>query len=155
AFREMLDDNKREPKPTRARAYTKRIRVEEFSFPTMAGYENWRNEARQAIRHAWQKNEFLLWITGNHLGVLPVYEEVPPETLVIQLDAHLDIYDLADCTEELSHGNFLLHAVQPLPRIINLGSRELLLTREHIAKYYAGVFAAEDLAVEAEAVLRE
>jgi agmatinase len=154
-FREMLDDNQREAKPTRARAYADSVRVQEFNFQTAGDFENWRSRGRQAIRRAWEKHEFLLWITGNHLGVLPVYEEAARETLVIQLDAHLDIYHLSDCTKELSHGNFLLHAASPLPRIINLGSRELLLTPDHIAKYYADVFAAENVAVEPDAVVRE
>ena len=42
-----------------------------------------------------------------------------------------------------------------MPAITNLGSRELLLPPEHIAKYYRQVFAAEELAVEPDAVLRE
>src|SRR5205823_12974638 len=66
AFREMLDDNQRERKPTRAQAYTKGVRIEEFCFPSLAAYQDWRTEARQAIRRAFQKREFLLWITGNH-----------------------------------------------------------------------------------------
>ena len=45
----------------------------------------------------------------------------------MQLDGHLDIYNLSDCTEELSHGNFLLHADAPLPRIITAGHRDLFL----------------------------
>jgi agmatinase len=155
AFREMLDDNKRERKPTRARAYTNRVRIEEFSFKTPADYQSWHADARDAIRRALQKKEFLLWITGNHLGVLPVYEELGPDTLVLQLDAHLDIYHLSDCTEELCHGNFLLHAGAPLPAIINGGSRELLLPPEHVAKYYRQVFTAAELAVAPDAVLRE
>jgi agmatinase len=155
AFREMLDDNKRERKPTRARAYTNRVRIEEFSFKTPADYQSWHADARGAIRRALQKKEFLLWITGNHLGVLPVYEELGPDTLVLQLDAHLDIYHLSDCTEELCHGNFLLHAGAPLPAIINGGSRELLLPPEHVAKYYRQVFTATELAVAPDAVLRE
>jgi arginase family enzyme len=155
AFREMLGDNKRERKATRARAYTNRVRIEEFSFKTPADYHTWRADARQAILHALQEREFLLWVSGNHLGVLPVYEALGPDTLILQLDAHLDIYHLSDCTEELCHGNFLLHAEEPLPGIMNLGSRELLLPPEHVGKYYRQVFAAEELAVAPEAVLRE
>ena len=46
------------------------------------------------------------------------------DALVIQLDGHLDIYNLADCTPELSHGNFLLHAEAPLPAVVNVGHRD-------------------------------
>ena len=51
-------------------------------------------------------------------------------TLVIQFDAHLDVYNLSDCTAELSHGNFLLHGAGPLPAIVNVfatGSMALTL----------------------------
>ena len=68
------------------------------------------------------------------------------KTLVIQLDAHLDIFNLRDCTKELSHGNFLLHAERPLPSIVNVGQRELLLRPEYIKKYYLATFPAADLA---------
>src|SRR5207245_178168 len=99
--------------------------------------------------------EFLLWVTGNHLGVMPIYDELaasmksrPTDTLVVQFDAHLDVYNLSDCTAELSHGNFLLHCRKPLPRIMNVGNRELLLRSEHVRKYYAEVFPAAELAID-------
>jgi len=158
AFQEMLADNRRERRPTRARAYTNKIRFEEFSFETLAAYTTWREDARQAVQEVWQDGDFLLWTTGNHLGTLPLYEElgsaVPasgksnPAALVIQFDAHLDIYNLSDCTSELSHGNFLLHAEGPLPGIINVGHRELLLKPEHIGRFYQADFSAAELAVD-------
>ncbi len=58
------------------------------------------------------------------------------DSLVIQLDAHLDIYNLTDCTAELSHGNFLLHAEGSLPDIVNIGHRDLFLPADHIEKHY-------------------
>src|SRR5262249_15412044 len=73
--------------------------------------------------------------------------------LVIQFDAHLDVYHLSDCTEELSHGNFLLHATGPLPALINIGHRELLLTPEHYGKYFRAAFSAAELAVDPEPAL--
>src|SRR5262249_27076006 len=129
-----------------------------FSFETLADYQDWRPRARQTVRRALRRGEFLLWVTGNHLGVLPVYEELggePENTLVVQLDAHLDIHHFADCTAELPHGNFLLHSEQPLPAIINLGHRDLLLPPEYVAKYYQNTFAAADLALDPEPALRE
>src|SRR5262249_39981277 len=135
AFREMLADNRRERVPTRADAYTDHIKVREFPFETLADYDNWRPCARRAARQVLQKADFLFWITGNHLGVLPVYEELAcqsSDTLVIQFDAHLDIHHFADCTAEPSHGNFLLHADGPLPALINLGHRDLLLPPDYV-----------------------
>jgi len=148
AFREMLADNRRERMPTRAQAYQHQVRVREFSFQTLADYERWRPKARQMIRQAWKRGDFLLWVTGNHLGVLPVYDELSSladDTLVVQLDAHLDIYNLTDCTAELSHGNYLLHCAGPLPPIVNVGHRELLLRPEHVGKYYRRTIAAPEM----------
>jgi agmatinase len=133
------------------------VRMRQIAFETLPDYQDWRTRARQTIRRVWSKPEFLLWVTGNHLGVLPVYEELTAlggKSLVIQLDAHLDIYNLSDCTDKLSHGNFLLHSSEQLPPIINLGTRELLLRSEHIANYYRQVFPAAALAIDPEPALR-
>jgi agmatinase len=147
--REMLADNRREKIATRARAYTSKVRVVEFELDTQARYQTWRADARAAVRAAWKRRDFLLWVAGNHLGVLPVYDELAGrDVVVIQLDAHLDIYNLADCTTELSHGNFLLHVEGPLPPLINIGHRELLLRAEYITRYYRQTFAAAELALD-------
>jgi agmatinase len=151
AFEEMLDDNEREKTATRARAYAGKVRFEEITFDTLADYADWRNEARTRIAKALEKKEFLLWVAGNHLGALPVYEAIgrlAKETLIVQLDAHLDIHDQSDCATELTHGNFLLHAAKPLPAIVNIGHRDLLLRADHIKKYYAGTISAVDLAID-------
>jgi arginase family enzyme len=156
AFQEMLADNKRETVPTRARAYANKVRFEEFQFEQLADYRDWRAEAQKRLRDVLTRNEMLLWIAGNHLGALPLFDVLGAageDTLVLQLDAHLDIYNLGDCTRELSHGNFLLHADGPLPAIINLGHRELLLRPESIRKHFESVHAAVDLTLQEEAIL--
>lgn len=156
ACREMLADNRRERKPTRSRSYTDNLRIQELALANLSACQQWRTRARRAVRGVFGRNEFLLWVTGNHLGVLPVYEEIGGSesgAVVIQLDAHLDIYHLSDCTRELSHGNFLLHAAAPLPPIINVGSRELLLTPDYTSRYYQQVFTAAELAVDANSVI--
>jgi agmatinase len=158
AFAEMLADNRRERVPTRARAYSEQVRVRQLTLDTLADYQEWRARAHRAARQALRGGDFLLWITGNHLGVLPVYEELgsgPEPALVVQLDAHLDIYNLSDCTAELSHGNFLLHSDGPLPTLLNVGTRELLLRHDHVARYYRHVFPAAAFALDPEPALRQ
>jgi agmatinase len=155
-FEEMLADNRQERIATRARAYTNSVEVRQFAFENLAAYQDWRQQARQAARRVLNRNEFLLWITGNHLGVLPIYDELSaaePRTLVVQFDAHLDIHNFGDCTREPSHGNFLLHSEGPLPAIINVGNRELLLKRGYIQKYYQQTFSADQLAIDARPAL--
>jgi agmatinase len=158
AFQEMLADNRREQVPTRAAAYAGKVRTRQFAFEALPAYQNWRERARQVVRRVFNKGEFLLWVTGNHLGVLPVYDELaqqPEKTLVVQLDAHLDVYNLSDCTAELSHGNFLLHCAGSLPAIWNIGSRELLLRPDYVGQYYRQVFPAATLARDPEPALRQ
>jgi arginase family enzyme len=158
AFQEMLADNKRERRPTRGRAYANKVRFQEFLFETLADYQDWRRQARLALREVWERGDFLLWTTGNHLGVLPLYDELarhPDDALVIQFDAHLDIYNLSDCTKELSHGNFLLHCQGNLPAIINVGHRELLLPRDYVASYFTHDYSAAELAIDPERALAQ
>lgn len=154
AFEEMLADNRREKKATRAGAYQKHVSQQELAVESLEDHRTWRERARQAVRKAWAKRDFLLWITGNHLGVLPVYDELAgSSTLVVQLDAHLDIYNLSDCKTDLSHGNFLLHAEAPLPAIMNLGARELLLRPDYIKRFYRATVPAAELAIDPEPAL--
>jgi agmatinase len=154
ALREMMADAKREEKPSRSRAYRDQVRVKEFAFETVVDYTSWRKTARGAIRPLLKSNDFFFWLAGNHLGVLPIYEELEPEALVLQLDAHLDIYNLSDTTEELSHGNFLLHAEKELPQIVNFGHRDLFLVPEHVQQYYTAAYSAAEMSQNLEAILK-
>jgi arginase family enzyme len=149
-LREVLADNRRERVPTRASAYTDKVRLREFTFETLDAYQDWRNQGRRAARQVLRQGDFLLWLTGNHLGALPLYDELAgqKDTLVIQFDAHLDIHHFHDCSSELSHGNFLLHCAGPLPSLVNVGHRELLLRPDYIRDYFDATFPAEQLAVD-------
>jgi arginase family enzyme len=155
-LREILADNRRETVPTRARAYTRKLRLHEFTFETLDDYADWRAKGRQAVRQALKSGDFLLWITGNHLGALPLYDELSGQgdaALVVQFDAHLDIHHFADCTPDLSHGNFLLHCAGPLPPLVNLGHRDLLLTPDYIAQHFRRTFSAAELAIDPQPAL--
>ena len=139
-------------KPSRpARAYTEHVRLREFTFENLEDYADWRKKGRQAVRQALRAGDFLVWVAGNHLGALPVYDELAAQAdgvLVVQFDAHLDIHHFRDTTTELSHGNFLLHCAGPLPRLVNVGHRELLLPADHVSRTYHETFPAADLAVD-------
>ena len=146
--REVLADNRRETVPTRARAYTDSLRLREVAFDTAESYSGWRRQGRREARSALRRGDFLTWVAGNHLGALPVYDELSSaadSTLVVQLDAHLDVHHFRDCSSGPSHGNFLLHCEGPLPAVINLGHRDLLLPHEHVARYYRETYPAAEL----------
>lgn len=148
-LREVIDDTELEPRRTRQHAFAGALRVEEVPFETMPQLAAWRATGRTIVRERFAAGDFLLWLSGNHLGVLPVYEELGPDALVIQLDAHLDCYNLHDCTEELSHGNWLLHAETPRPRVVNVGHRDLFLHPKDVKKVFATAVPAEDVSAAA------
>lgn len=155
-LREILADNRRERVTTRARCYTEQIRRREFHFETLDACAGWRRQGRQAVRQVLRQGDFLFWISGNHLGALPIYDELAGEddgTLVVQFDAHLDIHHFRDSTTELSHGNFLLHCDGVLPALINLGHRDLLLPTDYIGQYYRQTFSAAELAIDPQPAL--
>ncbi len=157
-LREVLADNRRERVTTRAQCYSDQVRLREFHFETLDAYADWRRQGRQAVRQVLRQGDFLFWITGNHLGALPVYDELAGSddgTLVVQFDAHLDIHHFRDCTTELSHGNFLLHCEGTLPPLVNLGHRDLLLTSDYIDRYYRRTFSAAELAIDPQPALDE
>jgi arginase family enzyme len=157
-LREILADNRRERVPTRARSYTDKVSIREFKFEKMADYENWRDKCRKAVEAVMESGEFLLWLAGNHLGALPVYDEIAcdrTDSLIVQFDAHLDIHNFADCTKEPSHGNFLRHLHGKVPRIINVGHRDLLLRDEDIREFFERDYPASMLAVNPELALAQ
>ncbi len=150
AFQELLEDNRREKTLTRAKSYAGKVRFEEFLFEKWADYADWKSAPLAAIKEKLESEDFLIWTAGNHLGAMPIYEALADraDTLIVQFDAHLDIHHLSDCTEELSHGNFLLH-LDAKPNVINVGHRDLLLTAGHIAKSYRAAISAAEIHLDA------
>jgi arginase family enzyme len=148
ALREVLADNRRETRPTRCDAYRGRVRIKELAFDTPAAVADWRKLGRQAVRQPLKAGDFTLWFAGNHLGVLPVYEELGADDLVVQFDAHLDVYRLHDVADTPANGNFLLHADGPLPRVVNVGHRDLFLPDGEVRETFAAAFPAEALAAD-------
>ena len=155
AVREIIDDTAEETRPTRADVLRGQLKVREEAFETLEQIRDWRARGRRLAKQSLKAGDFLLWLAGNHLAVLPVLEELGPDTLVVQFDAHLDIHDFHDTTKELSHGNFLKHAEQPLPRLVNLGHRDLLLPAKEIAAAFEAAYSAEEIASHSERVLKE
>lgn len=155
AVNEILDDTERETRPCRADALRGNVRVAEFAFETMAEVSAWRKTGRQAARKALRAKDFLLWLGGNHLSALPVLEELGPDTLVVQFDAHLDVYAFHDTTAELSHGNFLTRFEAPRPRLVNVGHRDLFLTDAEIGETFEAVYPAWAVAADPSRVAEE
>ncbi len=155
AVREILDDTEEETRPCRADCLRGKVEVREFAFDSMVKVKDWRKAGRQTARQEIKADRFLVWLGGNHLSVLPVLEELGRESLVVQFDAHLDVYSFHDNTKELSHGNFLKHFETPRPRLVNVGHRDLFLTPKEIAETFEAVYSANDVAADANRVAAE
>ncbi|WP_020470930.1 arginase family protein [Zavarzinella formosa] len=154
ALREMLEDIDEETEPTRGDCFVDQVSIEEFTFDTPAHCLDWRKTAAAVIREKFDGGESLLWLAGNHLCVLPVYEALDKNDLVIQFDAHLDVYNLSDSVSELSHGNFLMHTDGSLPRVVNIGSRDQFLPDKHTGEYFHRIRTAEDWHTDPASVLK-
>lgn len=142
-LREIIEDTRRESRPVRQKAFVGNLHIEDIAFDDPAAINGWLETGAIAARKV-LKSDFAIWLSGNHLGCKPVYDVLSDETLVVQLDAHLDCYDLHDTQDTLSHGNFLRAVSNP---IVNIGHRDLFLKRRAIAKYLCDVHSAESLAV--------
>lgn len=152
---EILDDTEAETRPCRADCLRGNVQVREFSFESPRQVQDWRKTGRAAARKAIKAGDFLLWLGGNHLSALPVLEELGRDSLVVQFDAHLDVYSFHDNTKELSHGNFLTKFESAPPRLVNVGHRDLFLTPGEIGETFEGVYSALDVAADVERVAAE
>ena len=144
AVRELLDDNRHERRPTRSGVYQEHVHIKELALDTPAQYDGWRTKARVAAKDALDAGEFLIWIGGNHLSVMPLYEELGARdrSLIVQFDAHLDIYHHDDTKQDLSHGNFIRYLPEPRPEIVNIGHRDQFLRTEEIHEHFAAAVGA-------------
>ena len=159
AVREMFDDNALEQRPIRADAYRGHVKVKDLNFPSTKALTAWKHTGRQAVKQALKGGNRVIWLGGNHLSVLPVYEELGGEqagsTLVVQLDAHLDIYQLHDVMPNPANGNFLLHSDETLPQIVNVGHRDLFLHAKESGGTFAQAFSAVDVATDPDRVVND
>jgi len=134
-IRTMLRDSYAETAETRALAWRDQVRLRELPMDNLSSLKRWRERGSQAIRRVLKGGDRFIWLSGNHLGVLPVYEEIDSASVtVLQLDAHLDMHHFADTLDTPSHGNFLLHSRKPLPRVFNVGHRDLLIPPRRLKK---------------------
>ena len=146
-LREAVDDTERENGRTRADKYARLLYFVESRFDTLESLTTWREDAAEVAADHVVRSDFSLWLGGNHLSVLPLLEALSPTDLVIQLDAHLDCYDLADTTDELNHGNFLKELTpKQRPKIAHVGNRDLFLTPKDVKPHADAVFSIDRVA---------
>jgi agmatinase len=151
-LREVIDDTQLERTPVRQHAFAAKLDVLEIRLDTMDELAEWQSLAAETLQSV-HDVDFLLWFTGNHLGCLPLYRALDPGTLILQLDAHLDCYNLHDTHDTLSHGNLLRHVPNAKKRVINIGHRDLFLESKTIGEHFLEAHSAERLATDENMVL--
>ena len=150
---EVIDDTAAETRPSRADSLRGKLKVRDVPFETLDEIAGWRERGREAARRVLKSREFLVWLGGNHLSCLPVLEELTADTLVVQFDAHLDVYAFHDNTAALNHGNFVKELRGR--RVVNVGHRDLFITDADTAESFDAVFPATEIALDIEKVAAE
>jgi agmatinase len=138
---------------SRVAQYTQGLVIAELELNTLERLQEWREEAASHLYFNDRSPRFTAWLTGNHLGVLPVLEGLTSQDLVVQLDAHFDCYDLPDTETELSHGNFLCELGEARPKIMHIGSRDLFVPHAEVREWVDAIHPAEECHADFEAVL--
>ena len=145
--REIRRESRREQQPCRTQALKGRLHIQEMAFTRPRHYRYWRERGKRWFRQSLQRYPFILWIGGNHLSVLPVLEQMPPQTLILQFDAHLDVHNFDDTFDTLSHGNYWRFLTEPRPQVVHLGHRDLFVLAEEARHFFTTVYSAIDIAV--------
>jgi len=152
ALDEMLTDAHEETTAARSHGWRESVEIHEESFPDIDSLGRWRTTADAILKEVLGRGEFPIWVSGNHLGVLPVYEALGGDTLILQIDAHLDIQNWSDSETALSHGNFIRHS-NGRAAIVNLGHRDLMATPKEVSRYFAAAHGAESVRFDRPAVM--
>ena len=140
----------------RANAYSESLFLQQVNFDSMEELADWRSAGGTRLKDAFRHGERVIWLGGNHLSVLPVYEELGGKSnLVLQFDAHLDVHQMHDVNSNPANGNFLLHSKTALPTVVNLGHRDLFLPATDVKKHFAAAYSALDMTSDLNAVIAD
>lgn len=114
--------------------------VEVFDFLDLDDFARWRKDARARFERCLAEGDFPVFVGGNHLIALPVYEAYAARServCIVQLDAHLDAYELSTTKEKLNHGNFLIHVPRrPGLAVVNVGHRDHTLPEASVRRHF-------------------
>jgi arginase family enzyme len=111
--------------------FGKNISIKIYEYTKIEEYINWQKKLYNYYFNTVKNNAFPLFIGGNHLSVLPIYNyhsKTKTKTLILTFDAHIDAY--GSIKENLYHGNYLHHFTKSENiDIIHIGNRELILDK--------------------------
>jgi agmatinase len=141
---EAIADANSEDVESRISAYTQHLEIVEAEFHEPKDLAQWAKTGHELADTAISENDFTLWLSGNHLGVLPVIKCLKKTDLVIQLDAHFDCYNLPSTHDSLSHGNWLRGLSSKRPKFAHLFSRDLFLPVTEVQKHIDFIATADE-----------
>lgn len=134
----------------RQHALPARTRIEVCDYLEVEDFLSWREDIRRRFEACLRARDFPVFVGGNHLVALPVYEAysaMDARVCIVNFDAHLDAYDLASSKERLNHGNFLLHLAKgPRLAIVNVGHRDLTLAPARVREVFDRNYGIEAIA---------
>jgi len=159
-LQELIDDNEQETRPMRAQSYQGKIKINEIAFNTAKKLSSWRSLGKQIVRQCLRSKDRIIWLGGDHLSILPIYDELggstqSAKTLIVQFDAHLDIQQWHDVGTNPTNGNFLLHLDEATPEIMNIGHRDMMLLPKDIDQYYSAAYSALDVGLREQQIADE
>ena len=135
---------------SRQHALARDAEVELRPFLDEEAFVGWRAEIGREFKASLGRGEFPVFVGGNHLTALPVYQayaDMDARVCIVSFDAHLDAYALAGAQETVHHGNFLLHLARgPRLSIVNVGHRDLILGPERVREFFDRDWPVEAIA---------
>lgn len=144
---EIRRDAEREQQPCRTHRLRNQLRIYRCVFNKPRHWQQWQQRGRRLFLRLRQQHRFILWLGGNHLSVLPVLEQLEPDTLVVHFDAHLDIHHFDETLETPSHGNYWRFLPESRLEIWHLGHRDLFVLPEEASRFFQQVHSATDIAM--------
>ena len=137
----------------------KKTKIQIWDYYDIEEYINWKKDIKKMYSRILKRNEFPIFVGGNHLSVLPIlelYSKLEKKICFISFDAHLDIYEWKDNKEKLNHGNFLLNfSKSDNLKIVNIGNRDLLLNDAKRDKIFDKIISIDDIIFNMETVCND
>jgi arginase family enzyme len=135
---------------SRLAAAARTAEIELRPFATLDEIAAFRELIGAAFAERRRRGELPIFVGGNHLVALPVYDALAAErgrACVVSFDAHIDAYHATLAAEDLNHGNFLLH-VRGRERlsIVNVGHRDLATDERRATAALDAAWPAEAIA---------
>jgi len=105
-----------------------RIKLIKLHFSSLSEIISWEASVKNTLNSIISKGAIPILIGGNHLSVLPLYKlysKMNTNIGIVIFDAHHDLLETKDTSNNISHGNFLRH-ILPTENlhVLHVGTRD-------------------------------